>query len=129
VITPVNDANGKLIGFTKVTRDLTERRRAEEQLRQADERFRLMIESVHDYAIFMLDRQGRVATWNRGAEHIKGYTRRRSSGSISPASTLRRRSARESRNASSRSPAPRGASRKRGGASEKTARASGPTSC
>jgi PAS domain S-box-containing protein len=74
VITRVIDANGKLIGFTKVTRDLTERRRAEEQLRQADERLRLMIESVHDYAIFMLDREGRVATWNRGAEHIKGYT-------------------------------------------------------
>jgi PAS domain S-box-containing protein len=74
VITRVNDASGKLIGFTKVTRDLTERRRAEEQLRQADERLRLMIENVQDYAIFMLDRQGRVATWNLGAEHIKGYT-------------------------------------------------------
>ncbi len=74
VISRVNDGNGKLIGFTKVTRDLTERRRVEEQLRQAEERLRLMIESVQDYAIFMLDREGRVATWNRGAEHIKGYT-------------------------------------------------------
>ena len=74
VISRVNDGNGKLIGYTKITRDLTERRRAEEQLRQAEERLRLMIESVQDYAIFMLDREGRVATWNRGAEHIKGYT-------------------------------------------------------
>jgi PAS domain S-box-containing protein len=74
VITRVNDRNGKLIGFAKVTRDMTERRREEEQLRQAEERLRLMIESVQEYAIFMLDRQGRVASWNRGAEHIKGYT-------------------------------------------------------
>jgi PAS domain S-box-containing protein len=74
VISRVNDGNGKLVGFTKVTRDLTDRRRAEEQLRQAEERLRLMIESVQDYAIFMLDREGRVATWNRGAQNIKGYT-------------------------------------------------------
>src|SRR6267143_1658435 len=74
VISAVNDGDGNLVGFTKVTRDQTERRREQEQLRQAEERLRLMIESVQDYAIFMLDREGRVATWNRGAQHIKGYS-------------------------------------------------------
>jgi PAS domain S-box-containing protein len=46
----------------------------EEALRLSEERFRLMVESVQDYAIFMLDPGGHVASWNRGAERIKGYT-------------------------------------------------------
>ncbi|HEX2741551.1 MAG TPA: PAS domain S-box protein, partial [Rubrobacter sp.] len=50
------------------------RRRAEEPLRQSEERFRLLVEGVKDYAIFMLDEQGRVSTWNKGARHIKGYS-------------------------------------------------------
>jgi PAS domain S-box-containing protein len=72
-ITPLRDASGEVRGFAKITRDLSERRRQEELLRQSEERFRLMIESVKDYAIFMLDTQGRVASWNSGAERIKGY--------------------------------------------------------
>jgi PAS domain S-box-containing protein len=64
---------GVLRGFTIVTRDLTERRRADERLRSSEERLRLLIESVKDYAIFMLDPQGVVTTWNAGAERIKGY--------------------------------------------------------
>jgi len=73
VISAMRDASGRLEGFAKVTRDLTERRRAQEALRQSDERFRLLLDSVQDYAIFRLDPDGVVATWNLGAERIKGY--------------------------------------------------------
>jgi PAS domain S-box-containing protein len=69
-ITPLRNRQGTLIGFAKVTRDLSERRRSEEETR----RFRLLVESVKDYAIFVLDPAGHVSTWNAGAERIKGYT-------------------------------------------------------
>jgi PAS domain S-box-containing protein len=72
-ITAVRDATGKLIGYGKVTRDLTQHRREEVALRSSEERSRLFIEAVQDYAIFMLDPEGYVITWNIGAERIKGY--------------------------------------------------------
>ncbi len=74
LISAIAAPDGGLRGFVKVTRDLTERRRGEEQLRQSEERLRLMIGNVRDYAIFMLDPQGRVSSWNPGAEALKGYT-------------------------------------------------------
>src|SRR6201996_3656378 len=74
VITSVRNAQGELLGFAKVTRDLTQRRLHEEEVRRGEERFRLLVEGVSEYAIFMLDPNGRVATWNSGAQRIKGYT-------------------------------------------------------
>ena len=73
VINLLRDPAGKPIGFAKLTRDLTLRRQEDERLRQSEERFRLLVESVKDYAIFMLDPDGRVASWNSGAIEIKGY--------------------------------------------------------
>jgi PAS domain S-box-containing protein len=73
LITAIRDDDGRLIGFAKVTRDLTTQQIAETELRASEERFRLMVQSVRDYAIFMLDPTGHIATWNEGAERLKGY--------------------------------------------------------
>ncbi len=105
LVTALWDEAGRLRGFAKVTRDVTERRRAEEEirqlnrsledrveertsqleatiaelesnqreLRQSEERFRILVEGVSDYAIFMLGPDGRIVSWNEGAERIQGY--------------------------------------------------------
>ncbi len=74
VIDPIRDEGGVLIGFAKVTRDITERRAAQDALRQSEERFRLLVQGVTDYAIYMLDPGGHITNWNAGAERMKGYT-------------------------------------------------------
>jgi PAS domain S-box-containing protein len=73
VITAARDTHGQIIGYAKYTRDLTAKRAEEEKLRLSEERFRLLVESVSDYAIFMLDPDGCIASWNTGAMRIKGY--------------------------------------------------------
>jgi len=73
VMDAIRDSDGRLIGFGKVTRDISERRAAQEALRQSERQLRLLIDGVRDYAIFMLDPNGLISSWNSGAERIKGY--------------------------------------------------------
>ncbi|MDB5771126.1 MAG: sensor histidine kinase [Burkholderia sp.] len=75
VIDPIRDSDGELIGFAKITRDITERKRADEALHASEERFRMLVQGVTDYAIYMLSPDGEVTNWNSGAERIKGYRR------------------------------------------------------
>jgi PAS domain S-box-containing protein len=74
VIDPVFGDDGGVIGFAKITRDVTEKRDMDAALRESEQQFRLLVQGVHDYAIYMLDPEGKVTNWNAGAEAIKGYT-------------------------------------------------------
>ncbi len=73
IVDPIRDPSGRLIGYAKITRDLTERKQAEGILRRSEEQFRLLVQGVTDYSIYMLDPDGLVASWNAGAQRIKGY--------------------------------------------------------
>ena len=73
VIDAIRDRDGELIAFAKVTRDMTERVGAQAALRESEERFRILVQGVADYAIYMLDPEGRITNWNLGGERIKGY--------------------------------------------------------
>jgi PAS domain S-box-containing protein len=73
VLAPVRSPEGHVAGFTLIVRDFDARRRHEERVRQSVERFRILVEQVKDYAIFLLDTEGIVVSWNQGAQRIKGY--------------------------------------------------------
>lgn len=73
VIDPIRTTEGELLGFAKVTRDLTESKAAEKALRQSEEQLQRLIQGVTDYAIYLLDPEGLVTNWNAGAQRIKGY--------------------------------------------------------
>lgn len=73
VIDPIWDNEGTLIGFAKITRDITERKKAAEALHASEQQFRLLVQGVTDYAIYMLSTDGMISSWNAGAVHIKGY--------------------------------------------------------
>jgi PAS domain S-box-containing protein len=74
VVDPVRSPEGEVIGFAKITRDVTERRAQERELFESEQRFRMLVQGVRDYAIYMLDTNGIVTNWNAGAEAIKGYS-------------------------------------------------------
>lgn len=73
VIDAIRDSQGQLLGFAQLIHDLSEGRAAKEALRRSQEQFRLLVQSVTDYAIYMLDHRGRITNWNLGAQRIKGY--------------------------------------------------------
>jgi PAS domain S-box-containing protein len=126
VIDPIRDPAGNLLGFAMITRDLTKDRAAGEELRRSEERFRLLVQSVTDYAIYMLDPKGHVSSWNPGAERLKATWPVKSWANTSRAS-IRKKTAWQAFLASpSRLRSVKGASKPKGGEFAKTVLDSGP---
>lgn len=73
ILDAIRADDGSLLGFAKITRDVTDKKERERALRESERRFQLLVNSVEDYAIYMLDLQGRITTWNAGARRFKGY--------------------------------------------------------
>lgn len=73
VMTPLHGAHGQLLGFGKIVRDMSDKKKVHDVAMESERRFRLLVQGVTDYAIFMLSPQGIVTNWNQGARRIKGY--------------------------------------------------------
>lgn len=73
VITVLTDEHGGVLGFGKIVRDMTDKKRAYEAVVESEQRFRMLVDGVTDYAIFMLSPEGIVTNWNAGARRINGY--------------------------------------------------------
>jgi PAS domain S-box-containing protein len=73
VLDAIRGEDGRLLGYAKITRDVTDRKEREQALFESEQRFRMLVQGVRDYAIYMLDRDGTITNWNSGAELIKGY--------------------------------------------------------
>ena len=71
---PIRNAAGEMVAAVAAFWDVTERKRGERALQDSEGRFRMLVESAHDFAIFMLDEEGRVVSWNQGAERVTGYS-------------------------------------------------------
>lgn len=74
LITALHHPDGSCAGFAKITRDITERRLAEDELHQSEERFRLLIDALRDYSLVMLSAEGIVISWNAAAQRLHGYS-------------------------------------------------------
>jgi two-component system, chemotaxis family, CheB/CheR fusion protein len=72
-ISPIKDADGKVIGGTAVARDITQQREAAQALRESEERLRMVVENATEYAIFSMDLQRRITIWNSGAQRLLGF--------------------------------------------------------
>jgi PAS domain S-box-containing protein len=72
---PIYDEEGRIVAAVMAAHDITEQKHSEENLKRSEERFRLLVEGVKDYAIFMLDTEGHIESWNEGARRINGYSR------------------------------------------------------
>jgi PAS domain-containing protein len=72
-VQPLYDATGELLGFTKLVRDSTQSHLALEELSDSEQQLRLLVESVQDYAIFSIELDGTVKSWNSGAQKVFGY--------------------------------------------------------
>jgi PAS domain S-box-containing protein len=74
VLDAIRDENGILVGYAKITRDMTERRAAQDAIAQSERQFRMLTSNITDCALYMIDLNGVVVSWNNGAQRIKGYT-------------------------------------------------------